>query len=185
MSTEAQGYNLWLDCEFTGLDPSNDKLLEIGAVVTKGLFEIVDSYQAVISQDILTVKARMNQDEWWPSRPSHRQSMLDEIAASSRDSAQIDDELVAFTGTYFSQRVVPIGSSPSTDRQFIRKELPAFNDRLHYRTIDVSSLKELAKQYGVSEYEKTEQHRVLPDIYESIEELRYLIGRLGIKAVSN
>lgn len=185
MNAETPQYGLWIDCEFTGLEVGEDKLLEIGVVVTNGLFDVIATYAAVVSQDVVLVEARMSQDSWWSSRPAHKQMVLDAIISSSKDLVTIDQELASFTEEYFSVPTVPFGSSQSIDRQFIAKNLPLFDANLHYRNIDVSSFKELAKRYGVEEYKKTEQHRVLPDIYESIEELRYLLGRLCISSNSS
>lgn len=174
---------LWVDCEFTGLSLEDDLLLEIGAVVTDGLFQSIDSYKAVISHDIGAVAMRMAQDDWWPSRGEHRNAMLSEVAQSTKTLAEVDAELVAFANCHFADRIVPAGNSLGMDRQYIARDLPGFNGLLHYRTIDVSTFKEVARRFGIEEYKKTEQHRVLADIHESIDELHYLLERLSGQAV--
>lgn len=183
MSAETPRYNLWLDCEFTGLSLQEDLLLEVGAVVTEGLFEEINSYTTVISHNPLSVVSRMAQDEWWPSRPVHRDAMLDEVERSAKTLEIVDQELATFAAQYFAASIIPVGSSPSIDRRFISRDLPQFNSLLHYRTIDVSSFKEVAKQLGVEEYKKIEQHRARADILESIQELKYLMIQLGAPAV--
>lgn len=183
MNGETQQRTLWVDCEFTGLSLKEDLLLEIGAVVTDGLFREIDSYEAVISHDAGAVAVRMAQDDWWPSRAEHRDQMLAEVAASPKTLATVDKELAAFAGRHFTEKIVPAGNSMGTDRQYIARDLPELNSLLHYRTIDVSSFKEVARRFGVEEYQKTEQHRVLADIHESIDELQYLLGKLGAPAI--
>lgn len=183
MAAENPQYTLWLDCEFTGLSASDDLLLEVGAVVTKGLFDEIASYQAVVAHDPSLIAIRMEQDDWWSSRPAHRDKLLTEAAHSILPLGIVDSELTAFACNYFVDPIVPAGNSMGTDRLFIARCLPNFNALLHYRTIDVSSLKEIARYFNIEEFEKTEQHRVLADIHESIEELRYLLSKLGAPAV--
>jgi len=182
MSAETPRYTLWLDCEFTGLSAEDDLLLEVGAIVTEGLFDEVDSYEAVVAQNPLAVAVRMSQDKWWPSRPDHRDKMMSDIEQSTKSLETVDGELAGFAGQYVTNGIVPAGNSPTTDRQFISRDLPQFNNLLHYRTIDVSSFKEVARRLGIEEYQKTEQHRVLADARESIQELEYLLKKLGSPA---
>lgn len=183
MPIESPHRTLWVDCEFTGLSVREDVLLEIGAVVTDGLFQEIDSYQAVIAQNVDTVKSRMAQDEWWPNRPAHSGQMLDEVANSRTTLAMVDEALTSLVKQHFMDPVILAGNSIGLDRQYISRDLPTFNDHLHYRSIDVSSFKEVARRLGVHEYKKSEQHRVLADIRESMDELNYLLRSIGAPAV--
>lgn len=176
---------LWIDCEFTGLSLKNDLLIEVGAVVTSGLFNEVDSLAMVVSQPQAAVEERMENDNWWPSRPEHRGQFLIEISESTNTLANIDSAFSALIKRYFEDNVVPAGNSLSLDRQFIARDLPYFNGLLSYRSIDVSSFKEVARYYGVRDYEKAGQHRVLADIRESIRELEYLLHEIGSRAMPN
>ena len=183
MSTESFQRTLWIDCEFTGLSLDDDLLLEVGAVVTDGLFSEIDSYTAVVSQDIATIALRMSQDDWWPSRPRHQQEILTEVNQSSKTLAVVDKELVNFASQYFDDAIVVAGNSLGIDRRYVARDLPDFNNLLHYRSIDVSSFKEVARRFGIKEYKKINQHRVLADIHESMDELQYLLEKLGISAI--
>lgn len=178
-------YNLWVDCEFTGLSLEDDYLLEVGAVVTEGFFTPVDTYASVVAHNQNDVFNRMMHDDWWPSRPDHTRLMLGSIASSRTNLSQLDEELVAFTAPYFEGPIVPIGSSPARDRQFIERDLPLFNSNLHYRTIDVSSFKETARRLGVTEFPKRGEHRTIADIEESMHEFQYLLKKLGEPAVQS
>ena len=180
---ETPNYTLWVDCEFTGLSIDKDLLLEIGAVVTKGLFVEVESYEAVASHSFSNVENRMAQDDWWSSRPAMKARMLADVEDSTKTLETIDTEIAKFVGRYAAGGIVPAGNSLGTDRKFIARDLAQLHALLHYRTIDVSSFKEVARRFGIEEYKKTEQHRAIADIHESIDELRYLLAKLGAPAV--
>jgi oligoribonuclease len=183
MTAETHQRTLWVDCEFTGLSLKDDLLLEIGAVATSGLFREIGSYQTFVSQDPESVMARMAQDDWWPSRPQHKSEMLAQVSRSKKSLAEIDAELVAFAGQHFTDPIILAGNSMGVDRQYIARDLPEFNKLLHYRSIDVTSFKEVARHLGIEEYEKTAEHRVMGDIHESMDELRYLLERIGNQAI--
>jgi oligoribonuclease len=166
---------VWIDCEMTGLDLAADALIEIACIVTDGDLQPLDE-----GIDIVIKPPAEAVDQMLPVvRQMHTTSgLLTELAAGlTLDEAQ---ELVL---TYVRQHVkeprkVPLcGNSIGTDRSFIARDMPDLDSYLHYRMIDVSSVKELARRWYPRAYfaspEKHGGHRALADINESIRELRY------------
>jgi oligoribonuclease len=177
-----QGYGhevdllVWIDCEMTGLDPSSDLLLEVACVVTDGdlnqLGEGIDLVisapeQALLDMDPVVVKM-------------HKESGLDKaVLASTLSLADAEAQVLDFIRQHVPEpRKAPLcGNSIGTDRGFIAKYMPDLDAHLHYRMVDVSSVKELARRWYPRAYyaspAKKGGHRALQDIIESVEELRY------------
>jgi oligoribonuclease len=167
---------VWIDLEMTGLDVENDVIVEIACIVTDSdLVSLDDGIQLVVHQDEATL-ARM--DDF--VRAMHTKSgLLPEITESSTDVAQAQAEVLAYVRTHAPEaRATPLcGNSIGMDRRFLARYMPELEEFLHYRSVDVSSLKELCRRWYPAVYKKrpgkAEQHRALDDIRESIEELRY------------
>jgi oligoribonuclease len=166
---------IWIDCEMTGLDPDIDELVEIAVVVTDYALNPLDNgVDAVIA---CSDEAFASMGEF--VRDMHRTSgLLDDIPRGlSLENAQ------AIVLDYFTRHgLTPgqsalAGNSVGTDRMFLRKYLPAVHDFLHYRNVDVSTIKELSRQWYPKVFyhqpEKTGGHRARADIFESIRELDY------------
>jgi oligoribonuclease len=167
---------VWIDCEMTGLDLQSDRLIEIAALVTDADLNVLgEGVDVVIHTDgaaldnMVEVVARM-----------HRSSGLtDEVRASTIDLAAAEQLVMDYIrGHVKAARTAPLcGNSIATDRGFIARDMPALDDYLHYRMIDVSSIKELCRRWYPRIYygqpEKGLAHRALADIQESIKELRY------------
>ena len=167
---------MWIDCEMTGLDLRSDRLIEIAALVTDADLNVLgDGIDVVIHTDdealdgMVEVVARM-----------HRSSGLtEEVRASTIDVATAEELVMDYIRSHVPQaKTAPLaGNSIGTDRGFITRDMPTLDDYLHYRMIDVSSIKELCRRWYPKIYygqpEKGLAHRALADIQESIRELRY------------
>lgn len=165
---------VWLDMEMTGLDPERERIIEVAVVVTEpDLTVVAEGPVLVIHQPDSLLDAM---DSW--NRSTHSKSGLtDKVKASTMTEEQAQDELIAFLSQY-----VPAGKSPlcgntvSQDRRFMFKYMPKLEQFFHYRTVDVSTLKELARRWKpelLKGFEKRSKHEALADIYESIDELKY------------
>ncbi len=166
---------MWVDCEMTGLNPNTDELVEVAVVITDFQLAVLDPGLQVVIK---------------PSAPA-LESMGDFVREMHTSSGLLDEldagvslaEAEKMILDYITQFVPEAGHAPlagntiGTDRVFIHKDLPAVHAHLHYRNVDVSSIKELAKHWFPKSYfqspEKNGGHRALADIMESIRELQY------------
>ncbi len=176
---------VWIDCEMTGLDPQRNVLVEIAAVVTDAeLNRLDDGIDIVISA---TPSQLVAMDQF--VRDMHTASgLLDEI----RHTATTVEQAEAQVMDYLLQHVPEAGKAPlcgntiATDRAFIARYMPRLDAHLHYRMIDVSSIKELARRWYPRAYynapAKNGGHRALADIIESIDELRYYRSTVMVPA---
>jgi oligoribonuclease len=165
---------VWIDCEMTGLDLSADALVEVAIVVTDSELNVLDEGMDVV---IRPPDAALEQMAPFV-REMHTHSGLLDALPSGMTLAEASDALL----TYVRERVEPgkaplAGNSVGTDKGFLERDIPDLIGHLHYRVIDVSSVKELARRWYPRAYfaspEKTGDHRALADILESIDELRY------------
>lgn len=167
---------MWIDCEMTGLDLKSDLLVEIAVLVTDSELNILgDGLDVVIHagdealSSMVDVVAQMHT----------KSGLIEEVRASTTDVATAESMVLDYIRTHISQaKTAPLaGNSIATDRGFIARDMPKLDDYLHYRMIDVSSIKELCRRWYPRIYfgqpEKGLAHRALADIHESIRELRY------------
>ncbi len=167
---------VWIDCEMTGLDLKSDLLVEIAVLVTDSELNILgDGLDVVIHagdnalSSMVDVVAQMHT----------KSGLIEEVRASTTDVATAESMVLDYIRTHISQaKTAPLaGNSIATDRGFIARDMPKLDDYLHYRMIDVSSIKELCRRWYPRIYfgqpEKGLAHRALADIHESIRELRY------------
>jgi oligoribonuclease len=167
---------VWIDLEMTGLDVERDVIVEIACIVTDSdLTELDDGVQLVVHQDDATL-ARM--DDF--VRTMHAKSgLLTEIPASRTSLDTAEKQVLDYVrGHIAGEGSAPLcGNSIGMDRRFLARYMPDLDNYLHYRSVDVSSFKELCRRWYPAVYRKrpgkTEQHRALGDILESIAELRY------------
>lgn len=167
---------LWIDLEMTGLEPAQDVILEVAADITDFNFETLDSYEAVIKQDRDTVVKRMQENIWWKDFPANRDAFIDGLDTGT-PLREAEEALIALVDKHFgSEPAVLAGNSIHNDRLFIKQWMPELDLRLHYRMLDVSSLKIIMQgKYGVP-FEKKEVHRAFDDIQASIAELDYYLN---------
>jgi oligoribonuclease len=157
----------------TGVDPESHVILEIATIVTNGELEPVAEGPCLAINYPEAVLSNM--DEW--SRSHHQASgLLDRVKTSSHDCGQAEKETLSFLSVHCQERRSPLcGNSIWQDRRFLARYMPTLHEFFHYRTIDVSSIKELVKRWypSLPPFEKQKAHLALTDIKESIGELRY------------
>ncbi|GBE65120.1 oligoribonuclease [Mycobacterium sp. MFM001] len=167
---------VWIDCEMTGLNLRTDKLIEIAVLVTDGELNILgDGIDVVIHADEAALSSMID-----VVRDMHaRSGLIDEVRASTVDLATAETMVLDYIREHVKQpKTAPLaGNSIATDRGFIARDMPALDAYLHYRMIDVSSIKELCRRWYPRIYygqpAKGLAHRALADIHESIRELQY------------
>jgi oligoribonuclease len=167
---------VWIDLEMTGLDPERDVVLEIAALVTDSELQPVgEGVDIVVSQPAAALEGMAD-----IVRDMHARSGLSEaVLASTVSLAEAEAAVLALVKEHVpTARTVPLcGNSIATDRTFLVRHLPELDAWLHYRMIDVSSIKELARRWYPKAYHKAPPkaggHRALADIQESVAELRY------------
>lgn len=167
---------MWIDCEMTGLDLGKDKLIEVAALVTDPDLNVLgEGVDLVIHADDASLDAMPG-----IVREMHAKSGLtDEVRRSTVTMAEAEAELLAYVRRFVpNSRTAPLcGNSIATDRGFLARDMPALDSYLHYRMIDVSSIKELCRRWYPRVYfgqpVKGLAHRALADIRESIRELEY------------
>jgi len=165
---------VWLDCEMTGLDPEVERLIEIAVVVTgPDLSTRVEGPVLVIHQS----DAQLDRMDAWNKGTHGRSGLIEKVRASSTSEAVAELEILAFLARYVPKNSAPMcGNTIGQDRRFLVKYMPKLEAFFHYRSIDVSTLKELAKRWRpdvYSSFKKQQKHTALADVHESIDELQH------------
>jgi oligoribonuclease len=167
---------VWLDLEMTGLDPDRDVIVEIAVIVTDGALEAVHEGPDLVLGAPASALERMSE---YVRTMHERSGLLEEIRASRLTPADAEQAVLEFVKRHVPDpRTAPLaGNSVHADRAFLRRYMPALDAHLHYRNVDVSTLKELARRWCpqalASAPEKGGAHRALADIRESIGELEH------------
>jgi len=169
-----QNHLVWLDMEMTGLSPDNDRIIEIAMVVTDAQLETVAEAPVLVVHQPDSVLDGM--DNW--NKSTHGKSgLIDKVKASTLAEAAVEAQMLAFLQEYVPARTSPMcGNSICQDRRFMARWMPKLEDYFHYRNLDVSTLKELARRWKpevASGLKKHGKHEALADIYESIAEMRH------------
>jgi oligoribonuclease len=165
---------IWIDLEMTGLYPNTDRIIEIAVVVTDAnLSQRVEGPVFAIHQSDATLDAM---DAW--NKSTHGKSgLIDRVKASTIDEKSAEAQMIEFLRRYVPKGKSPMcGNSICQDRRFLANYMPALEDFFHYRNLDVSTLKELAKRWKpdiLTGFKKAQAHTALADIHESIDELVY------------
>ena len=165
---------VWIDMEMSGLVPERDRVLEVAMVVTDADLKVLAEAPVYVVHQPDEVLEAM--DSW--NKSTHGKSgLVDKVRASTFTEAEVEARLVEFLRPIVAERTAPLcGNTVHQDRRFLARYLPLLEAYLHYRIVDVSTLKELAKRWrpevlaGVT---KEGKHEALADIHESIEELRH------------
>lgn len=164
---------VWMDLEMTGLNPRHDGILEIATLVTTPALEIVARGPELVVWQSEELLATMDA---WNQKHHGESGLLERVRASTVDIAEADARTAAFLRPYVEAGSgVLCGNSIWQDRRFVEAYMPETVALLHYRMVDVSSVKLLAKTWypSISAYKKSSPHRALADIEASIDELRY------------
>jgi oligoribonuclease len=165
---------VWIDLEMTGLSPETDRIIEIAVVVTDPHLNVrVEGPVFAIHQSDET----LNKMDAWNKGTHGKSGLIDRVKASDVNEAQAQAAVIAFLKQYVPAGKSPMcGNSICQDRRFLAKDMPQLESFFHYRNLDVSTLKELARRWkpGLIEgFKKAQKHTALADIHESIEELAY------------
>lgn len=165
---------IWLDMEMTGLEPDQDRILEIAIVITDTRLETVAEAPVIAVHQPDSVLEAM--DDW--NKNTHGNSgLIDRVRASNISEVEAERVMLAFVAEYLPKRTSPMcGNSVCQDRRFMARYMPELEAWFHYRNLDVSTLKELAKRWCPVVYDgfrKKGNHQALSDIHESIGELRH------------
>lgn len=173
---------LWVDLEMTGLNPVEDRILEVAAIVTDWDFNELAAYEAVIKvgsnlmQDRMAVAA-----DFWDANPVARDALVAQNL-NGKNGREVENELLAFMSEHFKadERVLLAGNSIHQDRKFIDNEWPRVGAKLHYRMLDVSAWKVVFEGKYRKRFMKPEEHRALADIRGSIMELKYYLDKVKV-----
>lgn len=165
---------IWIDLEMTGLNPDNDRIIEIAIVITDSqLNTVAESPALAIAQPISLLD---NMDKW--NRSTHAKSgLIDRVKVSTISEAEAEEIMLNFLRPHVPAATSPMcGNSICQDRRFLVRSMSKLEAYFHYRNLDVSTLKELAKRWKpeiMSGLNKESKHEALSDIYDSINELKY------------
>lgn len=165
---------IWVDLEMTGLKPDSDRIIEIAVVVTSPDLSVrVEGPVFAIHQS----DAMLNGMDAWNKGTHGKSGLIDRVKASTVDEDQAAAAVIAFLKAHVPNNKSPMcGNSICQDRRFLARYMPTLEAYFHYRNLDVSTLKELAKRWrpGLAEgFKKAQKHTALADIHESIDELAY------------
>ena len=165
---------VWIDLEMTGLYPDTDRIIEIAVVVTDAqLGNRIEGPVFAVHQSDATLE---KMDAW--NKGTHGKSgLIDRVRASGVDEADAEAQVIEFLKRYVPKSTSPMcGNSICQDRRFLANHMPSLESFFHYRNLDVSTLKELAKRWKpeiLPGFKKAQAHTALADIHESIDELAY------------
>ena len=164
---------LWLDMEMTGLDPEREVIIEVAAIVTDHQHKELDSYHQIVKQHSDYME---KMDKW--NTKQHKKSGLYDLVPNGIPQEQMERELIDLANKHFKEeKIILAGNSIYQDRLFIRKYLLKFEERLHYRMLDVSAWKIIFSNLNIP-FQKENKHRALDDVRESIRELKLYLSYL-------
>ena len=171
---------LWIDLEMTGLDPVEDRILEVAAVATDWDFNEIAVYEAVKKVGPNLVKKRMV-GEFWDKYSTVRDDLIQQNL-TGKNGRIVENELLDFIAEHFDENkpVLLAGNSIHQDRKFIDNEWDRLAAKLHYRMLDVSAWKVVFDGKYKKKFSKPEEHRALGDIRGSIMELKYYLGKVKV-----
>lgn len=166
---------VWIDLEMSGLDPDRERILEAAILITDGELEVIaEGPELVIHQDDALLAAM----DTWNTEHHGASGLTERVRTSTLTESAAEAQLLAFVAEHCDEHTAPLaGNSVWQDRRFLVRYMPRLEAWLHYRLIDVSTIKELARRWHPDVLSnapaKRDAHRALDDIRESLEELRY------------
>jgi len=165
---------IWLDMEMSGLSPDTDRIIELAAVITDAELNVLGESPVIVIHQSDAVLDGM--DAW--NKGTHgRSGLIDKVKASTTDESAATQQMLTFFKEFVSAGKSPMcGNSICQDRRFMARYMPELEAFFHYRNLDVSVFKELARRWKPEIYagfKKSSKHEALADVYESIEELKY------------
>ncbi|DAC37760.1 MAG: oligoribonuclease [Euryarchaeota archaeon] len=169
---------VWIDLEMTGLDITHDRIIEIATLVTDGELNLIAEGPNLA---VHVSEAAISGMDEWNTTHHHASGLVDRIRAEGVSIQEAEAQTLAFLRDHVEANTAPLcGNSVWNDKRFLEKEMPDIVAFLHYRMIDVSTVKELARRWypDVPRYDKKGAHLALDDIRESVEELRHFRERV-------
>lgn len=165
---------IWIDLEMTGLDPDGDRIIEIATLVTDAHLNVLAEGPVLAIHQSEPVLAGMDE---WNTRHHGQSGLTERVRASEVDEPEAQRRTLAFLAQYVPPRASPMcGNSICQDRRFLARHMPELEAFFHYRNLDVSTLKELARRWAPAAYggfSKQNAHLALEDIRESVRELAH------------
>jgi oligoribonuclease len=165
---------IWIDMEMSGLSPDSDRIIEIALVVTDSQLNILAEAPVLV---IFQADSVLDGMDSWNKSTHGRSGLIERVKASKLNEAEVEDRMLAFLQQHVPPAISPMcGNSICQDRRFLARWMPQLEAYFHYRNLDVSTLKELAKRWKpeiLSGLTKQCKHEALADIHDSIAEMKY------------
>ncbi|MGC3872600.1 oligoribonuclease [Halomonas sp. GXIMD04776] len=165
---------VWIDLEMTGLDPNKERIIEVATLITDNDLKLIAEGPVIAVKQPDSLLAAMDS---WNTKTHGESGLIDRVKSSRHDTASAERKTLDFLKTYVVPGSSPVcGNSVHQDRRFLEREMPTLLDFFHYRNLDVSTVKELAKRWNphaLKGFEKRNTHKALDDIHESVDELAH------------
>jgi oligoribonuclease len=165
---------IWIDMEMSGLCPQTDRILEVALVVTNSQLDVIAEAPVLVISQPDTV---LNDMDSWNKSTHSKSGLIDKVRSSILTEEAAEERMIAFLQDHVPPGISPMcGNSICQDRRFLARCMPQLEEYFHYRNLDVSTLKELAKRWKpdiLAGLEKLGKHEALADIYDSIAEMKY------------